>query len=123
MPQSSWNSTYVADEKLKINWFEAGLNPGLKEKMSVWHYTSYEDMYNIVVNVERVTKENNKFYNEQQEMKTTGEQRDNHSFQQLHKRPRENFSNHPYSDNRPHFSNSRQCLWETWALRTRMKHC
>jgi len=35
MPQSSWNSTYVADEKLKINWFEAGLNPGLKEKMSV----------------------------------------------------------------------------------------
>jgi len=24
---------YVADEKLKMNWFEAGLNLGIKEKM------------------------------------------------------------------------------------------
>jgi len=37
--------TYVADEKLKMNRFETGINRGLKEKMFVWHYTSYEDIY------------------------------------------------------------------------------
>jgi len=40
-----------------MNLFEVGLNPGLKERMSVRHYTLYEDMYDTVVNVERVTKE------------------------------------------------------------------
>jgi len=43
--------TYVADEKMKMNRFEAGLHLGLKDKMSVRHYTSYEDIYGIVVNV------------------------------------------------------------------------
>jgi len=36
---------YIDDEKLKMNWFEAGLNLLIKEKMSVQHYTLYEDMY------------------------------------------------------------------------------
>jgi len=42
-----------------MNRFGAGLNSGLKERMSVRHYTSYEDMYNTTVNVERATKEKN----------------------------------------------------------------
>jgi len=39
---------YVPNEKLKINCFEAGLNPNLKAQMLVRQYTSYEDMYDTV---------------------------------------------------------------------------
>ena len=46
----------MGDEKLRMNRFEAGLNPRLKEKMSVRHYTLYEDIYDTMVNVERATR-------------------------------------------------------------------
>jgi len=59
-----FSSTYVANEKLKMNRFEAGLNPNLKKRMSVHQYTSYEDMYDTPVNVEREMKEKIEFYNE-----------------------------------------------------------
>jgi len=39
--------------------------PNLKERMSIRQYTSYEDMYDTTVKVERVMKEKNEFYNEQ----------------------------------------------------------
>ena len=52
-----------------MNHFEVGLNPGLKEKMLIRHYTSYKDMYDTAVNVERAMKEKNKFYNKQQGIK------------------------------------------------------
>ena len=35
MELSHFSPAYVADEKLRMNWFEAGLNPGLKERMFV----------------------------------------------------------------------------------------
>jgi len=35
--------------------------------MSVQNYTSYEDMYDTVVNIERAMKERNELYNEEQE--------------------------------------------------------
>jgi len=63
---------YIADEKLKMNRFEAKFNPGIKEKMSVRHYTSYENMYDTMVNIEKATKEKNEFYNEQRGMKRSG---------------------------------------------------
>jgi len=56
MELSRFTPTYVADEKLKMNHFKSWLNWGIKEKLSVWHYTSYEDIYDTAVNVERVTK-------------------------------------------------------------------
>jgi len=48
-------------------------------------------MYDIAVNVERTTKEKNEFYNEQQGMKRSGDQRGDHGYQQSPKRPREIF--------------------------------
>ena len=79
-------SAYVADEKLKMNQFEAGLNKGIKEKMSVRHYTSYEEMYDTAVNVERATNEENEFYNEQRGTKRSEDQRGNQGYLQPHKR-------------------------------------
>jgi len=70
---SRFAPVYIADEKIKMNQFEAGLNLGIKEKMSVRHYTSYEDMYNTAVNVDRVIKKENEFYNEQRGMKMSGD--------------------------------------------------
>ena len=71
---------YVANERLKMNQFRAGLNPGLKEKMAVRHYTLYEDMYDITVNVEKATKEKKEFYNEHRSMKRSGDQSRNHGY-------------------------------------------
>ena len=87
MELSRFAPTYVADEKLKMNQFKAGLNPGIKEKMSIRHYTLYEDMYDAAVNVENVTKEKNEFSNEQRGMKRSADQRGKQGYQQLHKRP------------------------------------
>jgi len=64
---------YVGDEKLRMNRFEAGLNPRLKEKMSVRHYTLYEDIYDTTVNVERAIKKTNEFYNDQRGIKRCGD--------------------------------------------------
>jgi len=38
MELSRFAPTFVADERLKMNWFEAGLNPTIKERMSVRQY-------------------------------------------------------------------------------------
>jgi len=103
MKLSCFAPTYVADEKLKMNRFKAKLNPGIKEKMLVLDYTSYEDKYDTGVNIERATREKNEFYNEQQGMKRSGDQCGNQCYQHPHKRPRENFPNHHYSDNWQHF--------------------
>jgi len=96
---SRFTPTYVADEKLKMHLFKVELNPELKEKMLVRHETSHNNMYDTAVNVESATKEKNEFYNEQRGMKRRGDQRNNHSFSQLHKRPSETFPNHAYSNN------------------------
>jgi len=71
---------YVANERLKMNLFRAKLNPELKEKIAVQHYTSYEDMYGTAVNVEKATKEKNEFYNEHRSMKRSGDQSRNHGY-------------------------------------------
>jgi len=56
---------FIADEMLKMNRFEAGLNPTIKERMSVCQYTSYVDLYDTAVNVERAMKETSKYFNKQ----------------------------------------------------------
>jgi len=40
MELSFFAPAYVVDEKLKMNGFKVELNPGIKEKMSIRHYTS-----------------------------------------------------------------------------------
>ena len=52
----------VANEKLKMNSFEAGLHPNIKDRMFVRKYASYEDLYDTAVNVEQVMKEKNDYY-------------------------------------------------------------
>ena len=53
MEHSRFTPAYVVDEKLKMKPFKVGLNPGIKKKMSVRHYTLYKDMYDTEVNVKR----------------------------------------------------------------------
>ena len=60
---------FVADEKLKMNYFEAGLNLNIKERLSVHQCTSYMDMCDTMVNVERVTKERSNYFNGQRRIK------------------------------------------------------
>ena len=87
MELSHFASAFVADEKLKMNHFEAGLNPNIKERMYVCQYISYKDLYDIVVNVERALKEKNEYYKEQHRKKRKGDQRENFYSQGLYKRP------------------------------------
>jgi len=65
MKLSRFASVFVADERLKMNHFKAGLNPDIKERMSVRQYTFYVDLYDTVVNVERAMKERSNYFNEQ----------------------------------------------------------
>ena len=44
---------FGADERLKMNRSETGLNPNIKERMLEHQYTSYVDLYNTAVNIER----------------------------------------------------------------------
>jgi len=64
MELSRFAPTFVADERLKMNRFEAGLNPTIKERMSVQQYASYVDLYDTAVNVERAMKERSHYFNE-----------------------------------------------------------
>jgi len=64
MELSRFTPTFVADERLKMNRFEAGLNPASKERMSVRQYTTYVDLYNTAINMERAMKERNNHFNE-----------------------------------------------------------
>jgi len=67
---------FVADERLKMNRFQAILNLIIKERMSVRQYASYIDLYDTTVNVERAMKERSNYFKEQRGTKrkgTTGE--------------------------------------------------
>jgi len=81
---------FVADERLKMNRFEAELNPNIKERMSVHHYTSYMNLYDTTVNVERAMKDRNNYFNEQRGIKRKGDKRENFHSQEPYKRPPEN---------------------------------
>ena len=52
MELSRYAPAFITNRKLKMNCFEAGLHPNIKERMSVRQYASYEDLYNTAVNVE-----------------------------------------------------------------------
>jgi len=77
MELSRFAPTFVADERFKMNRFEAGLNPTIKEKMSVHQYTSYVDLYDNAVYVERAMKERSNYLNEQRGLKRKGDQTSN----------------------------------------------
>jgi len=64
MELSRFSPAFVADERLKMNRFEAELNPIIKERMLVRQYASYVGLYDMVVNVERAMKEWSNYFNE-----------------------------------------------------------
>jgi len=64
MELSHFALAFIADERFKMNRFEAELNPNIKERISVHQYTSYVELYGIAVNVERPMKERNNHFNE-----------------------------------------------------------
>ena len=72
-----FTSTFAADERLKMNCFEAELNPGIKERISMQQYASYMDLYNTAVNVEREMRERSNYFNEQCGIKRKRDQRKN----------------------------------------------
>ena len=55
MEFSQFAPAFVADKRLKMNRFDAKLNP-IKERMSVRQYNSYVDLHVTAVNVERIMK-------------------------------------------------------------------
>jgi len=59
---------FVADVKLKINCFKAGLNPNIKKRMSMRQYTSYVDLCDTAANMERAIKERNNYFSENAEL-------------------------------------------------------
>jgi len=59
-----------------MNRFEGGLNPTIKERMSVRRYASYIDLYDIAANMERAMKERNNYFNEQRGTKRKGDNRE-----------------------------------------------
>ena len=75
MELSHFSPVFVADERLKMNRFEAGLNPTIKERMSVQQYVSYVDLYDTKVNVERAMKEHSHYFSEQRGTKRKGDNR------------------------------------------------
>jgi len=77
MELSQFAITFVADQRLNMNRFEAGLNPTMKERMSVRQYVSYVDQYDNAVNVERAMKERISYFNEQCRAKRKGDNRSN----------------------------------------------
>ena len=73
MELSRYAPAFVINGKLKMNRFEAGLHPNIKEMMSVRQYTSYEDLYDTAVNMKRAMKEKNDYCNEQWGNKRMGD--------------------------------------------------
>jgi len=72
MELSQFALAFVADERMKMNQFEAQLNPTIKERTSVRQYASYVDLYDTAVNVERVMREWSNYFNEQRGTKRKG---------------------------------------------------
>jgi len=87
MELSRFAPASVADEKLKMNRFEAGLNPTIKERMSVRQYASYVDLYDTAINVERAMKERSQYFNEQRGTKRKGDNRGTFQMQEQNRRP------------------------------------
>ena len=77
MELSRFAPAFLADERLKMKRSEAELNPTINERMLVWQYTSYVDLYNTAVNVEWAMKEGSNYFNEQQGTKRKGDNRGN----------------------------------------------
>ena len=73
---SCFTTAFLADEKLKMNHFEVGLNRNLNERMSMRRCVSCEDLYDTTMNVKRVMKEKNKYYKEQCGNKRKGDQQE-----------------------------------------------
>jgi len=69
MELSRFALAFVVDERLKMNRFKDGLNLDIKERMLVHQYTSYVDLYDTAVNVERMMTERNNYFNEQHGIK------------------------------------------------------
>ena len=65
MELSSFTPVFVADERLTTNWFGAGLNHTIKERMSVRQYISYMDQCGTAINIERAMKERSNRFNKQ----------------------------------------------------------
>jgi len=55
---------FLADKRLKMNWFKVGLNLAPKERMSIHQHTSYVDLHDTTVNVERTMKDRSNYFNE-----------------------------------------------------------
>jgi len=73
MKLSHFTPAFIADDRLQMNRFEVGLNPIIKERMSVCQYTSYMDLYDTAANIERAMKEMIDYFNEQRGVKRKGE--------------------------------------------------
>jgi len=78
MELSRFALTFVADERLKMNRFEVGLNLTIKERILVRQYTSYVDLYDNAVHVKRAMKEQNNYFNEWKGTKRKGDNRGNY---------------------------------------------
>ena len=77
MELSCFASAFIADKRLKMNRFETGLNPDIKERMSVHRYASYVDLYDTAVNAVRVIRERSNYFNDQHGIKRKGNQQEN----------------------------------------------
>ena len=64
MKLSYFTPAFVADKRLKINRFEARLNPGIRERMSMRQYALSVHLYGIAINVERAMEERSNYFNE-----------------------------------------------------------
>jgi len=103
MELSRFTLAIVVDERLKMNWFEAEHNPTIKERMSIRQYTSYIDLYDTAVNIERAMKEQSNYFNEQQGVKKKGDDRGNFQPQEQCRRSSRNqyWNNNARGDQHP----------------------
>ena len=74
-----------------MNHFEARLNLDIKERMLARQYTSYVDLYDTAMNVERAIKERNNYFNEQCRIKRKEDQQRSFHSQELYERPPGNY--------------------------------
>ena len=80
--------------------------------MPICQYTSYGGAYDTAINVERLVKEKNEFYNEQRGSKRKGDQQYNRNFQNPYEKPREGYHNNSNSCNKQHtheFYTNKRC--------------
>ena len=63
MGLSHFTQAYEANETLKMNRLELGLNDKLKVAISVHAYTSYQDMYDTTISVKQAYIKREVFFN------------------------------------------------------------